>query len=164
MGRGRARRGAPRAAAAGVLGALALLAAGCGAQSHPNEPRPQVPTRVAVTIGPHGLVVQPPRIAFGPEESQQIPQNQNHAQPPIKTKTPVTVVLVAANQTGKDAKLELHGRVDASSQTIPARSPGSMQADLPAGTYTITASGNAGSGRLVVGPYRASSKNDLLLP
>ncbi|MET0559502.1 MAG: hypothetical protein ABW065_12670 [Solirubrobacterales bacterium] len=155
----------PRAAVVGVLGALALLAAGCGAQTHPNEPRPQVPTRVAVTIGPDGVVVQPPRIAFGPEENQQIPQNQNHPQPPIKTKGPLTVVLVTANQTGKDAKLELHGRVDASSETIPARSPGSMQTDLPTGTYTITAAGSGGSpGKLVVGPYRASSKNDLLLP
>jgi len=147
-----------------VLGALALLAAGCGAESHPNDPRPQVPTRVAVTIGPHGVIVQPEKIAFGPEKSQQIPQNQNHAQPPIKTDKPVTVVLVAGNQTGKDTKLELHGRVDAGSQTIPPRSPGTMQADLPTGTYTVSASGVGGSGKLVVGPYRASSKNDLLLP
>jgi hypothetical protein len=117
-----------------------------------------------VTIGPKGVEVQPPRIAFGPEKSQQIPQNQNHAQPPIKTKTPVTVVLVTANQTGKDTKLEVHGRVDASSQTIPARSPGSLQTDLPTGTYTLTSSGGGGTGKLVVGPYRASSKNDLLLP
>lgn len=164
MGRGRARRGASRAAAIGVLGALVLLAAGCGAQSHPNQPRPQVPTRVAVTIGPHGVIVQPEKIAFGPEKSQQIPQNQNHPQPPIKTNEPVTVVLVAANQTGKDAKLELHGRVDTSSQTIPSRSPGTLQTNLPSGIYTVSATGVGGSGKLVVGPYRASSKNDLLLP
>jgi hypothetical protein len=150
--------------AIGVLGALALLAAGCGVESHPNHPRPQVPTRVAVTIGPHGVIVLPEQIAFGPEESQQIPQNQNHPQPPIKTRKPVTVVLVAANQTGKDTKLEVHGPVDASSETIPARSPGTVQADLSTGTYTVSASGVGGSDRLVVGPYRASSKNDLLLP
>jgi hypothetical protein len=147
-----------------VLGALALLAAGCGAQTHPNEARPQVPTRVAVTIGPKGVEVQPPRIAFGPEKSQQIPQNQNHAQPPIKTKKPLTVVLVTANQTAKDTKLEVHGRVEASSQTIPARSPGTMQTDLPTGTYTLSSSAGGATGKLVVGPYRASSKNDLLLP
>lgn len=164
MGRGRARRGASRAGIAGVLGALALLAVGCGAQSHPNGPRPQVPTRVAVTIGPHGVIVEPEKIAFGPEKSQQIPQNQNHPQPPIKTRKPVTVVLVAANQTGKDAKLEVRGRVGASSRTIPPRSPGTLQTDLPTGSYTVSASGVGGSGKLVVGPYRASSKNDLLLP
>lgn len=148
-----------------MLGALAALAAGCGAQTHPNGPRPQVATRVAVTIGPHGLIVQPGRIGFGPEKTQQIPQNQNHAQPPIKTKGPLTVVLVAANQTGTPSHLEVHGRVDASSGPIPARSPGTMQADLPAGTYTVSAAGiPGGTGKLVVGPYRASSKNDVLLP
>lgn len=164
MGRGRARRGASRAAVAGALGALALLAAGCGAQTHPNDPRPQVATRVAVTIGPDGVVVQPPRIGFGPEKSQQIPQNQNHPQPGIRTRAPLTVVIVAANQTGRDSKLEVRGRVDASSE-IPARSPGSLQADLPTGTYTISAAGLGGRpGKLVVGPFRASSKNDVLLP
>ncbi len=152
-------------AGACVLGVLAALAAGCGAQTHPNGPRPQVATRVAVTIGPHGVIVQPGRIGFGPEKSQQIPQNQNHAQPPIKTKAPLTVVLVAANQTGTPSHLELHGRVSANSGPIPARSPGTMQTDLPAGTYTVSAAGvPGGAGKLVVGPYRASSKNDVLLP
>lgn len=152
-------------AGACALGVLAALAAGCGAQTHPNDPRPQVATRVAVTIGPHGVIVQPGRIGFGPEKSQQIPQNQNHAQPPIKTKAPLTVVLVAANQTGTPSQLELHGRVDASSGPIPARSPGTLQTELPAGTYTVSAAGIPGSaGKLVVGPYRASSKNDVLLP
>jgi hypothetical protein len=165
MGRARARRGAPRAAVAAVLGVLALLAAGCGSSSHPNEPRPQVATRVAVTIGPNGIVVQPPRIAFGPEQSQQIPQNQNHPQPPIDTKVPLTVVLVAANQTGNDSELRVRGPVDASSEMIPAGSPGSMQTELPTGSYTISAPGIDGEpGKLVVGPYRASSKNDVLLP
>ncbi len=154
----------PRAAAACLLGVLALLAAGCGSESHPNDPRPQVATRVAVTIGPKGITVQPPRIGFGPEENQQIPQNQNHPQPPIETKAPMTVVIVAANQTGAESKLEVRGRVDASSEPIPARSPGTLQADLPTGTYTIAAAGTGRTGKLVVGPFRASSENDVLLP
>lgn len=142
-----------------------MLAAGCGAETHPNEQRPQVPTRVAVTIGPNGIVVQPPRIAFGPEENQQIPQNQNHPQPPIKTKAPLSVVLVAANQTTSDAELRVSGPADARSEPIPARSPGTLQTDLPTGTYTISATGIDGEpGKLVVGPYRASSQNDVLLP
>ena len=165
MGRGRARRGASRAAVAAVLGVLALLAAGCGAETHPNEQRPQVATRVAVKISPDGIVVQPPRIGFGPEKSQQIPQNQNHPQPPMKTKAPLTVVLVAANQTGSDAELRLSGPADARSEPIPARSPGTLQTELPTGTYTISAAGIDGApGQLVVGPYRASSQNDVLLP
>jgi hypothetical protein len=42
----------------------------------------------------------------------------------------------------------------------------SMQASLPTGTYVLTAAGvpDAKPARLTVGPYRYSSKNDLLLP
>lgn len=148
-----------------ALGALALLAAGCGAQTRPNDPRPQVATRVAVTISDKGVTVQPTRIAFGPEQHQQIPQNQGHPQPPIKTRAPLTVVLVAANQTSTNSHLVVEGPRNTTSDLIPANSPGSLQADLPTGTYTISAAGIPGRlGRLVVGPFRASSKNDLLLP
>jgi hypothetical protein len=160
MGRGRA-----RVAGACAFGALALLAAGCGAQSHPNDPRPQVATRVAVTINPKGITVQPGRVGFGQEKTQQIPQNQNHTQPPIKTKGPLTVVLVAANQTSTNSHLVVRGARDTSSGPIPAGSPGSFQTELPTGSYTIAAAGVPGPpGRLVVGPFRASSKNDILLP
>lgn len=145
---------------------LALAAAGCGAQSHPNEPRPQVASRVSVTITPSGVIVQPTRIGVGPERTQQIPQNQNHPQPPIKTDAPLDAVFVAANQTGEETKLVLRGPRDAESNPIPATSPGTLQTDLPTGTYVIAAAGLPGArpGKLVVGPYRASSENDILLP
>jgi hypothetical protein len=161
MGRGRA-----RAAAAGAFAALALIVAGCGAQSHPNEQRPQVALRVSVTITPKAVTVLPTRIGFGPDRTQQIPQNQNHAQPPIKTKAPLTTVIVTANQTTTDSHLELRGPRDASSGPILANSPGTMQTALPTGTYTIAAADIPGArpGKLTVGPYRASSQNDVLLP
>ena len=74
--------------------------------------------------------------------------------------------IVAANQTGTDTRLELRGPRSASSGPIPANSPGTLQADLPTGTYVIAAAGIPGAriGKLVVGPYRASSENDVLLP
>ncbi|MFN8163861.1 MAG: hypothetical protein U0R26_08525 [Solirubrobacterales bacterium] len=165
MGRGRA-----RAAVAGVIGALAVAvavgAAGCGSESHRSDPRPQVSIRVSVTIGPKAVIVQPGAIGTGPARTQQIPQNQNHPQPPIRTDGPLNVVLVAANQTRFDSHLELHGPKDLSSGPVLANSPGSFQADLPTGTYTITAADipAARAGKLVVGPYRASSQNDVLLP
>ncbi len=151
---------------AGILGALAIAAAGCGAQSHPNDPRPQAPLQVSVSIGPKEVTVQPGRIAVGPARTQQIPQNQNHAQPPIRTEAPATVRIVASNRTGSDTRLEIRGPRDASSGPIPANSPGTLQADLPSGTYVIAAAGIPGArkGKLVVGPYRASSENDVLLP
>jgi hypothetical protein len=149
-----------------ILGALALAAAGCGAQSHPNDPRPQVALQVSVTIGPKAISVQPAAIGVGSTRTQQIPQNLNHPQPPIRTKAAATVRIVASNQTGTDTRLELRGPRDASSGPIPANSPGTLQADLPTGTYVIAAAGVPGTrvGKLVVGPYRASSENDVLLP
>ncbi|MGE0068536.1 MAG: hypothetical protein AB7T48_14420 [Solirubrobacterales bacterium] len=161
MGRGRARAGV-----AGVIGAITLAFAGCGAESHPNEPRPQVATRVSVTISEGAVTVQPRGIGIGPDRTQQIPQNQNHPQPPIETDAPLDVVFVAANQTQTDSKLEVIGPTDASSGPLLAGSPGSFQTSLPTGTYVITAPDipSARPGKLVVGPYRASSKNDVLLP
>ena len=149
-----------------VLGALALAAAGCGAETHPNDPRPQVALQVSVTIGPRSIDVQPPAIGVDAARTQQIPQNQNHAQPPIRTRAPATLRIVAANQTGTDTRLEIRGPRDASSGPIPAHSPGTLQTELPAGTYLIAARGIPGAraGKLVVGPYRASSQNDVLLP
>jgi hypothetical protein len=152
----------------GAIGAVALALAvgGCGAQSHPNDPRPQVPTRVSVIITPKTVTVAPGAVANGPEKHQQITQNQNQAQPPIKgSKAPLDVVFVTANQTGTKSKLVIHGPKNATSMPIEGRSPGTFQAQLPAGYYTITAAGSkATPAHLEVGHYRASSQNDLLLP
>jgi hypothetical protein len=166
MGRGRA-----KGALAGCLvAAVALLAAGCGESRHPNEQRASGPTRVSVTITENATIVQPTSIAMGQERSQQIPQNQNHPQPPLKNAKgkPLAVVFVIANQTGHETSLQLDGgSTEESSEKIPPRSPGTFQTELPAGTYTVKASGGeayAPTGKLAVGNYRASSQNDLLLP
>jgi hypothetical protein len=159
--------GRARVAGGGALAALilALVGAGCGAESHPNEPRPAVPTRVSVTIGNGGIVVKPGTIAMGPEKHQQLPQNQDHPQPPIKTQAPLNVVFVAANQTGRKSKLVIRGPRRATSPQINANSPGTFSTQLSTGRYTIAAAGAKGApATLRVGPYRASSKNDLLLP
>jgi hypothetical protein len=159
--------GRARVAGGGALAALilALVGAGCGAETHPNEPRPAVPTRVSVIIGSEGVTVHPPTIGVGPEKHQQLPQNQNHPQPPIKTQAPLAVVFVTANQTGTPSKLIIHGPKSTTSAAIGARSPGTFQAALPTGRYTIAAAGAKGApATFRVGPYRASSKNDLLLP
>jgi hypothetical protein len=160
--------GRARVAGGGALAALvlALVGTGCGAESHPNEPRPAVSTRVSVTIGKGGIVVKPGVIAVGPEPHQQLPQNQNQPQPPIKTQIPLDVVFVTANQTEKAIKLQIKGAgKTATSQMIEGNGPGTFATDLPTGKYTISATGaNGGPATLKVGPYRASSRNDLLLP
>jgi hypothetical protein len=150
-----------------VLAAGALAVAGCGAEEHVNEPRPQPPTRVSVTVSENTVTVQPRRIAIGPEPTQQIPQNQHAGQPPVRSDAPVDVVLVAANLTDVDSRLEVHGRrKNASSEPLVANGAVTLETALPTGIYTVSAANVPGAtpARLVVGPYRSSSENDVLLP
>lgn len=147
--------------------AVALLAAGCGAEEHVNEPRPQPPTRVSVAISEGAISVQPPRIAVGLEPTQQLPQNQHTTQPRVKSKAPLDVTIVAANLTDVDSHLELRGNgVDLSSRLLVSNGNVTLQGSLPTGTYRVSAADIPGakSATLVVGPYRTSSQNDVLLP
>jgi len=166
MGRGRVRRRWPAIAATCALGALAPVAAGCGAEEHPNEARPQPPTRVSVVVTPRSITVQPPRVAFGPEPTQQIPQNQHAGQPPVRSKAPLNVVFVAANFTPAESKLVVRGPADATSKRLVSSGNVSLLAALPSGAYTVRAANIPGAkpARFVVGPYRSSSQNDVLLP
>lgn len=172
MGRWRGRRlfAAPRATAVVAtcaLGAVALIGSGCGAESHVNDPRPQPPTRVSVAISEDAITVQPPRIAIGPEPTQQIPQNVHVEQPQIRSKAPLNVVLVAANLTDVDSRLELRGVGESfSSEPLYANSNVTLPTILPTGVYRVTAADMPGvkAAKLVVGPFRSSSENDVLLP
>jgi len=149
-----------------LIGTTALLA-GCGESRHENQQRPNVSTRVSVTISPKELIVQPLAVGVRAEPTQEIPQNENDPEPPIKTKKPLDVTVVVANQTPSDAKLKIRGAgKEEETNTVFARSPGSFQVDLPAGSYTISAVGlpEARPAHLTVGRYRASSQNDVLLP
>lgn len=149
------------------VGALALLGTGCGAETHVNDPRPQPPTRVSVAIGADAISVQPRRIAIGPEPTQQLPQNQNVSQPTVRSKAPLNVVLVATNLTDVDSRLEVRGPgKDLSSRPLYRNANVSLQAILPTGVYRVSAADmpSVKPAKLVVGPYRSSSENDLLLP
>jgi hypothetical protein len=151
-----------------AVGTLAALtAAGCGVEEHANQPRPQPSTRVSVTVGEDEVNVQPGRIAVGEEPAQQIPQNVDAEQPRVRSNAPVEVILVAANLTDVDSRLELRGAgTGATSKPLVANGAVTLQAQLPTGVYSVRAADlpDAKPGRLVVGPYRTSSENDLLLP
>jgi hypothetical protein len=153
-------------AAGACIAALAFAALGCGAQEHPNDPRPSAPTRVSVAILKDSVTVTPSRIGMGPENARLIQQNRAQPQPPIHTKAPLNVVFVSANLTPTDSKLEIHGPKDATSGPLVANGNNSYQAALPTGTYTVSAADipDAKPAKLVVGSYRASSQNDVLLP
>jgi hypothetical protein len=145
---------------------LGLAALGCGAEEHPNEPRPSAASRVSIAVNNDGISVQPERVGVGPAHSQQIPQNQNQPQPPIKTNRPLNVVFVITNLTDTSSRLVIRGPKDATSGPLVAHGNFTLHTDLPTGVYTVRAAGlpDAGAGELVVGPYRASSQNDLLEP
>ena len=150
-----------------LIGASALLVAGCGTEEHANEARPQPPTRVSVAIADGEVTVEPGRIAIGPEPSQQIPQNVGAGQPRVRGDAPLDVVFVAANLTDTDSRLEVRGpEVEVTSKPLVANGAVTMEARLPTGVYTIGAADvpAAKKGKLVVGPYRSSSENDVLLP
>lgn len=162
MGSGRAKA----TALAVLVGATALLV-GCGESRHDNNQRPQVSTRVSITVNPSEVIVQPVKIAMGPERFQEIPQNEDYPEPPLKnSRGPLDVTFVTANQTPDDLRLMIRGEKEAESETVFARSPGTFQVDLPTGTYTISVAGlpEARPARLTVGSYRASSQNDVLTP
>lgn len=148
-----------------ALGALAFLV-GCGVQERTNDPRPSPPVRVSVTISPSAITAQPRIIGIGPDRTQQIPQNVHAPQPPIRTRAPLTVVFVSANLTDSPTRLEIRGRKDAVSGPLVANGNGTLQVNLPTGVYTISAADIPGAEptRLAIGPFRASSQNDLLLP
>jgi hypothetical protein len=150
-----------------ALALLALLAAGCGVEEHANEPRPQPPTRVSVSVAENGITVDPPRIAFGPEPTQQIPQNRDAGQPPVRSREPLDVVLVAANLTGAESRLRVRGRGrEATSPPLVAQGNISLLAALPTGIYEVSAANlpDVEPATLTVGPLRSSSENDVLLP
>jgi hypothetical protein len=156
-----------KAASACALGATALLAAGCGAEEHVNNPRPQPPTRVSVAITRDAITVEPSRIGVGPEAKQQLPQNAHTSQPAVNTKAPLDVALVTANLTRFESHLEVRGpRKHATSQTLVPDGNATLQVQLPTGVYRVLAADipSAKPATLVVGPYRSSSQNDLLLP
>jgi len=165
MGGGRARA----ALAAGAIGAIALLGVGCGETRHPNHQRPQVSTRLSVTVTGSSVIVQPTKVAMGPEKSQQIPQNQNAPQTRIKANDePLTVTFVVANETDHSTAVTIRGSGKHYESTqIPPQSPETFGTTLPAGNYTVSASGVSPTGapaRFAVGSFRASSENDVLLP
>jgi hypothetical protein len=152
---------------AGLMAVAALAVAGCGTEEHANEPRPQPPTRVSVTVSEDEVTVEPERIGIGPEPSQQIPQNVGAEQPAVRGDAPLDVVLVAANLTDVDSQLEVRGaKAEATSRPLIANGTINLEARLPTGVYMVSAADipAAKPARLVVGPYRSSSQNDVLLP
>jgi hypothetical protein len=138
----------------------------CGAEEHTNDLRPAPPVRVSVAVSDDSVTVTPARIAFGPEKTKLPPQNKEQSQPDIGDNGPLTVVFVSANLTQDEAKLKVTGPRTATSGPLVANGNNLFQIGLPTGVYKVSAEGISGAepASLAVGPFRASSQNDLLLP
>jgi hypothetical protein len=129
-----------------VVPAVALAAAlgigGCGEDDFENAPRPPGTVELTARIDDKAVVVSPAAVGAGP------------------------ATITVSNQGGEDAVLTLEGPTDLVGDEVPPGAVGSLQADLVEGDYEVTAGpeSNARPGELAVGPERASSQNELLLP
>ena len=73
---------------------------------------------------------------------------------------------VTSSDEASDSRLHISGPDSATSDLLVANGNNSFQVGLPTGVYRISAEGIPGAepARLAVGPFRASSQNDVLLP
>ena len=130
--------------AARLLGGVliaAIVAAGCGSESHPNEPPPPAPLELSARIDDRGVTVVPDAVGAG------------------------LVNMTISNQSADEVQLAFDGPTSARSPEIPAGGVGSVQFQLETGDYVVEPSvPTIGTTEMVVGRERESSKDILLLP
>ena len=130
----------------GALASVAVLAtgvaAGCGSEDHPNDPRPPAPIEVTAKVDDEKVDVQPSKFGAG------------------------LVVMTISNQSGDPVEIGVDGPTGGTGPTIAPGQPGNFKFNFEEGEYIVSAGGSskARDATLVVGPERASSQNDLLLP
>ena len=128
-----------RSLAAVVAALCAVGLAACGEEDFPNNPRPPAPISLTARIGDSGVSVGPQSVGAG------------------------LANITISNQTADPATLVLDGPTDESSGEIVAGGTSSLKVALKEGDYQVSNDGS-GTTKLTVGPERASSQNDLLLP
>ncbi len=101
---------------------------------------------------------------MGPEKNQQLPQNQGHPQPPIKTKAPLDVVFVTANQTGSKEKLVIKGPKQVDLTDDHPQQPRHLRRRTPRRQLHDRHQQGRRRSHLQGRPLPGRSKNDLLLP
>jgi hypothetical protein len=119
----------------------ALIVAGCGAEDHPNDPRPPAPVELSAKVGDKRVVLAPSKTGAG------------------------LAVVTISNQSSENDQLEFSGPSRGETSEIAAGGVGTVQLQLKEGDYTVDPSSpSIQSGTLTVGAERPSAQNDLLLP
>lgn len=144
------RRRRPALALAG-LASVAALAAGCGEEDFENNPRPARLIDVTAVINTEEVDVSPGEFGAG----------LVHFTISNQTDSPLTMT-ISPDRLLADAPTQ----AEEETPEIPAQGVGSIELAMEEGEYDVTAGDDKGlkPDRLVVGPPRASSQNDLLLP
>jgi hypothetical protein len=133
-----------------ALASTALLATACGdTEPRTNLPRPPAPVTLTAAVHDDRIQVSPAVTGAGP------------------------IVLIVSNQTAKPQRVtfetdELGGRMGGNTVSTPVIGPegtGRLSIDARSGTYSVhTRDRTIRAARVTVGPRRASSQNQLLLP
>jgi hypothetical protein len=149
-----------------VLGAAAL-AAGCGPESHPNDPRPPLAAEVTVNVTDQTIQVDPAAVGVKGSNSAPLAGNEGK-EPEADPKSPLVVNFTIVNSTNTDTTVEVKGPggFDKTSGPLVARGNTVFKLALENGHYTLEAADlpAAKPAPFFVGRKRVSSQNDLLLP
>lgn len=135
-----------RTALLAVAFALALVAAGCGEDDFPNEPRPPAAIELTAKIDDEKVVVSPTEVDGAPVGAG-------------------LANVTIANLSDEDAQLVFDGPSERTTDPILAGGVLNFKLDLEQGDYAVrTADSDAREAELTVGPPRPSAQNELLLP
>lgn len=148
--------------------ATAVLAAGvflsaCGAESHPNDPRPPLPQVLSVSIADDEILVSPEIVSLPGRRPVNISQNADAPINQADQKAPAVVQFAISNLTSRNTRMVVEGPVD-TAQVMTANGSGGFRKALPTGIYRISSPASSGTVRFAVGRSRVSSNSDLLTP
>jgi hypothetical protein len=127
---------------ASVIALAGATAAGCGAEDHANEPRPPSPVEVTAKVDDQRVDISPNEFGAG------------------------LVVMTISNQSADPVQIGVDGPTAGESSGIEPGSVGSFKFQFEEGDYEVSPGEESGArpAVLTVGPERASSQNELLLP
>lgn len=148
--------------ATAVVAAGALLSA-CGAETHPNDPRPPLPEVLSVSIADDEILVSPRVVSLPGRRPINISQNEDSPINQGDRDAPAVIQFAISNLTSEDTEMVLQGPYETEEELTPNGS-GGFRAALPTGVYRVSSPASSASMRFAVGRSRVSSNSDLLTP